>query len=722
MPFGKKPNPTTGAIIDFDFIYRQIIAPGIAAADMDAVRLDMEQMGGVIHRASFEMMVYSDFVVADVSTANPNVMYDLGVRHSFQPRGTVMLLQTGSRLPFNLQPFFVMPYSVDAQGVPDRAEVDRAQLADVLRFARSDAVTSPVYQLLAGVRPPLLDRSNSVVFRSQTAYENSVAGRITFAAASGLAAVRAVEEDLRREGDLATGIVTSVFNAYRSLGGWEDLLRISAILPENISQSRDVQEQLAEALNAIGRPDEAEQKMKPLLEQDADSPAHQVWGDIQRMRWMASDAAGESLRARTYIKEAIGSYVRAFESDPRAVASGARALLLTEIANRPAEQPALKGAVEYSARVRIRLPGPTCLECVSTALVAALIGDRPLSDDALDRLPLAPVDLPAINGTIEDLGLLRDSRARNGLNQPAWLAQLEQLLSQALAPKQSGSPKPGAQQGAQPGPGNGRTGASKVDAKKDFFISYTKDDQDWATWIAWTLEEAGYTVVIQAWDFQPGADFVQQMDKALRLTTRTILVLSEAFFKSFYTTAEWSAAFTKDPAGERGLLVPVRVRECKPEGLLSSKIYVDLVGLSEDDAKAVLLGAFSVRARPLQAPQFPGARVAPTPAAFPGEPTRGSRSDVIAAQIKRASEHQTVEPQPPALSRLERLNLIRQLNEIPPELFNMIIYAVNPPAGVVPPAPASQGQRSSALLLWAEGPAGRGVSEIQATLADLLKS
>jgi hypothetical protein len=46
---------------------------------------------------------------------------------------------------------------------------------------------------------------------------------------------------------------------------------------------------------------------------------------------------------------------------------------------------------------------------------------------------------------------------------------------------------------------------------KDFFISYAKADQPWAEWIAWKLEDAGYSTVIQAWDFRPGANFVLEM-------------------------------------------------------------------------------------------------------------------------------------------------------------------------------------------------------------------
>jgi len=61
---------------------------------------------------------------------------------------------------------------------------------------------------------------------------------------------------------------------------------------------------------------------------------------------------------------------------------------------------------------------------------------------------------------------------------------------------------------------------------KHFFISYNKADREWAEWIAWALEEAGYSTILQAWDFGPGANFVLEMDKAAKEAERTIAVLS----------------------------------------------------------------------------------------------------------------------------------------------------------------------------------------------------
>ncbi len=60
---------------------------------------------------------------------------------------------------------------------------------------------------------------------------------------------------------------------------------------------------------------------------------------------------------------------------------------------------------------------------------------------------------------------------------------------------------------------------------KDFFVSYNRHDRAFAEWIAWILEEAGYSIVIQAWDFRPGGNFVLDMQKAASETERTIALV-----------------------------------------------------------------------------------------------------------------------------------------------------------------------------------------------------
>ncbi len=161
----------------------------------------------------------------------------------------------------------------------------------------------------------------------------------------------------------------------------------------------------------------------------------------------------------------------------------------------------------------------------------------------------------------------------------------------------------------------------------DVFVSYNKADRGWAEWIAWALEEAGYRVVVQAWDFRPGGNFVLAMDEATR-ARHTMPVLSPSYLAAEYTQPEWAAAFARDPRGRERVLIPARVRECEPGGLLKQVIYTDLVGLDEETARRALLAGFEERGKPPVAPPFPGgaagaAAARPKPE-FPQTPRRST--------------------------------------------------------------------------------------------------
>ena len=153
----------------------------------------------------------------------------------------------------------------------------------------------------------------------------------------------------------------------------------------------------------------------------------------------------------------------------------------------------------------------------------------------------------------------------------------------------------------------------------DFFISYTNEDLPWAEWIGWQLEQAGYTTVLQAWDFRPGENFLVQMRDALDTSDRTIAVLSPAYLQSAYCTDEWTAAFIHDETGA-DRLVPVRIKACELPRLLATRIYVDLVDQSPASAKSTLLDGVRARgARPTKEPTFPGeSQDQPDEPRFPG--------------------------------------------------------------------------------------------------------
>ena len=98
-----------------------------------------------------------------------------------------------------------------------------------------------------------------------------------------------------------------------------------------------------------------------------------------------------------------------------------------------------------------------------------------------------------------------------------------------------------------------------VGPTKDFFISYSRQDSAWAEWIAWQLENDGYSTIIQSWDFKAGSNFALEMDLGLKQARRVIAALSPHYIESSFTPSEWASRFVDDPMGTNAKLIPVRV-------------------------------------------------------------------------------------------------------------------------------------------------------------------
>lgn len=141
------------------------------------------------------------------------------------------------------------------------------------------------------------------------------------------------------------------------------------------------------------------------------------------------------------------------------------------------------------------------------------------------------------------------------------------------------------------------------------FVSYTQADRPWAEWM---LEDAGFSAVLQVWDFAAGENFVARMQRASAEAKRTIAVLSPGYAESRWGKWEWTAALAEQR------LLRVRVSDFDPAGLLMVAIHLDLVGLDEQAARARLLAEIERdrrRAKPTRQPGFPAGAIARAPAA-----------------------------------------------------------------------------------------------------------
>jgi hypothetical protein len=133
MPFGKKPS-SIGSTIDFDAIYQNLIAPAINESGLEPLRADEEMTGGIIHKPMFERLIPCEYAVADLTTANANVFYELGVRHAVRPWSTVLLFAKESgQLPFDVAPLRAMPYQLTTEGKTADTETIKIELVNVLK-------------------------------------------------------------------------------------------------------------------------------------------------------------------------------------------------------------------------------------------------------------------------------------------------------------------------------------------------------------------------------------------------------------------------------------------------------------------------------------------------------------------------------------------------------------------------------------------------------------
>ena len=157
MPFGKK-KAADGTNIDFDTVYKEFLAPAITAAGLAPHRADADRRGGSIHLDMFQDLLLAEFVVADLTLDNPNVWYEIGVRHALRAGGTVLTYALRDRLPFDIAGQRMQRYTLkEGKLDPDLVEAERVALTEAIDAtlgAWRGSRASPVYQQLPSLREP----------------------------------------------------------------------------------------------------------------------------------------------------------------------------------------------------------------------------------------------------------------------------------------------------------------------------------------------------------------------------------------------------------------------------------------------------------------------------------------------------------------------------------------------------------------------------------------
>lgn len=98
-------------------VFEKVILPACQAFGVEPVRADQIALTGEITNQIFRHLYEDEIVIADVSGGNPNVMYELGLRHT-RPLLTIQLGEYG-QLPFDVQAVRTIQFSRSERGLID---------------------------------------------------------------------------------------------------------------------------------------------------------------------------------------------------------------------------------------------------------------------------------------------------------------------------------------------------------------------------------------------------------------------------------------------------------------------------------------------------------------------------------------------------------------------------------------------------------------------------
>jgi tetratricopeptide (TPR) repeat protein len=433
MPFGTKPD-ASGALIDFDAVYNELIGPAIREADLEPLRADEEMTGGIIHKGMFERLILCEFAVADLTTLNANVFYELGVRHAVRPYSTILLFAEGRRLPFDVSMLRALPYRLDDSGRPVNLPRTQAKLADLLEAARAATPDSPVFALVPGWKAPEVDPATTDTFRGHVADADHVKARLAKARRQGADAIRGVESEMGDIGNQDAGVVIDLFLSYRACTAWSDMVRLYGAMSATLRKTVMVREQLALAYNRLGETETAERILNQLIaERGPSSETYGILGRVYKDRWEKAARAGDTMMSDGLLNKAIDAYLKGFEADWRDAYPGINAVTLMELSEPPDERrEQILPVVRYAVERRIASGKPDYWDYATVVELAVLGGDEKRARTALGQA-LASLPRPwETETTARNLRLINDARMRRGGLAP-WMREVEDELERVGA-------------------------------------------------------------------------------------------------------------------------------------------------------------------------------------------------------------------------------------------------------------------------------------------------
>jgi len=177
MGFGKKKDPDTNRTIDLDETYKKIIRPAVESCNYNCVRADEILDPGIIDKSMYALLYRAELVIADISTYNPNAIYELGTRHVLKPFSTIIIKEDESKIPFDINHNRTLSYKHLGNEISNgEAKKCIRQLKELITtITDNPIVDSPLYSFIPKIKQPVLsDEDLNEIIGDLKSNENTI--------------------------------------------------------------------------------------------------------------------------------------------------------------------------------------------------------------------------------------------------------------------------------------------------------------------------------------------------------------------------------------------------------------------------------------------------------------------------------------------------------------------------------------------------------------------
>jgi tetratricopeptide repeat protein len=160
MGFGEKTdfqsNPQR--VLNLNMTYANIIKPAVEETGHTCIRADEIIHSTVIDKPMYDNLLSADLVIADLSTANANAIYELGVRHALRPHRTIVMAENNFSFPFDLNHLSILKYEHLGKdiGFSEVMRVKQILKTKIATLMGSPEVDSPVFLFIPSLQAPIL--------------------------------------------------------------------------------------------------------------------------------------------------------------------------------------------------------------------------------------------------------------------------------------------------------------------------------------------------------------------------------------------------------------------------------------------------------------------------------------------------------------------------------------------------------------------------------------